>query len=42
MKEVLGISTDRGLSKHIEKLKDAGAIDRDQDFEGKWTINYEK
>lgn len=42
MKKKLGIKTDRGLSKHIDKLKELGALQREGTYDGKWIIIYEK
>ena len=41
MKEVLGIATDRGIAKHIDKLKEMGALEREGTYNGKWIVKYE-
>jgi len=41
MKEALGISTNRGLSKHVERLKEVGAISRiGSTREGNWKVHF--
>ena len=42
LKEAMGISSDQGISNHIDKLKAVGAIERDGTYGGRWIVYYEK